>query len=63
MSASTRFSSRVRWMRPASRRPFLGADDVRQDVQFPRALGALAIGVDVVGHAVLEQLARTSRAP
>ncbi len=36
--------------------PFLGADQVRQQVQRPRPVGALGVGVDVVGDAVFENL-------
>ena len=36
--------------------PFGGGDDLGQQVQFPRAVGAVRVGVDVVGDAVFPQL-------
>jgi hypothetical protein len=38
--------------------PFLGGQQVGQQVQLPGAVGALGVGVDVVGHAVFLDLPR-----
>ncbi|MNH19666.1 hypothetical protein D3C79_794100 [compost metagenome] len=37
--------------------PFGGGQQVRQQVQLPRPVGTLGVGIDVVGDAVLAQLA------
>ncbi|MNF45240.1 hypothetical protein D3C84_263680 [compost metagenome] len=39
-----------------NRLPFLVGYQMRQQVQFPRTVGALGVGVDVVGHAVFLNL-------
>ena len=36
--------------------PFVGRNDVRQQVQFPRPIGPLGVGIDVVGDAVFLDL-------
>ena len=38
-------------------RPFVGGDDLRQQVQVPGAVGPLRVGVDVVGDAIFTHLA------
>ena len=53
-------SSRARWASPAERPcPFVVPHDQRQRIEFPAAIAALGIAVDVVGDAVfVDQPAR-----